>query len=73
MPKTKREADRLRANARMYEQMAQEATTDSVADLFRYLALECLGAAADAEAGGDLNSDKPRERKKLGSSNENQK
>ena len=57
MPKTSLIADRLRAHAKMYERLAQEAATESVAELFREMARECLGAAADAEAAERSQSD----------------
>jgi hypothetical protein len=50
MPKTIPAAANLREQAKLYEQMAREAATDAVAELFREMAQECLGAAADAEA-----------------------
>ncbi len=69
MSKTNTAADRLREQANRYEQMAQEATTHSVAELFREMARECLGAAADIEARENVTSDQPDPARKSNSPN----
>lgn len=67
MSKSNPIADRLRAQAKTYERMSQQAATESVAELFRHMASECLGAAAEAEAEESTPSDEVRKLWRSGS------
>jgi hypothetical protein len=53
MSKSNPIADRLRAQAQTYERMSQQAATESVAELFRHMASECLGAEAEESTPSD--------------------